>query len=147
MKYKFTKIDEDTTELSYKDKSFQIKKDIDLLKRMESLPQRAKIKMASDLKLEGKTVEDLQVEKKVGNKTYIDKSSLVDLEKYYQDVVAKEILNEVCQKYTKMNLIELFKDIEINISDLGAQEQLDFTTSLLTALRGDTTPSVKIEKI
>ena len=147
MKYKFTKIDEDTTELSYKDKSFQIKKDIDLLKRMESLPQRAKIKMASDLKLEGKTVEDLQVEKKVGNKTYIDKSSLVDLEKYYQDVVANEILNEVCQKYTKMNLIELFKDIEINISDLGAQEQLDFTTSLLTALRGDTTPSVKIEKI
>ena len=147
MKYKFTKIDEDTTELSYKDKSFQIKKDIDLLKRMESLPQRAKIKMASDLKLEGKTIEDLQVEKKVGNKTYIDKSSLVDLEKYYQDVVANEILNEVCQKYTKMNLIELFKDIEINISDLGAQEQLDFTTSLLTALRGDTTPSVKIEKI
>lgn len=147
MKYKFTKIDEDTTELSYKDKSFQIKKDIDLLKRMESLPQRAKIKMASDLKLEGKTVEDLQVEKKIGNKTYIDKSSLVDLEKYYQDVVANEILNEVCQKYTKMNLIELFKDIEINISDLGAQEQLDFTTSLLTALRGDTTPSVKIEKI
>lgn len=147
MKYTFTKIDDDTTELSYKGKSFMIKKDIDLLKRMESLPQRAKIKMASDLKLEGKTIDDLQVEKKVGNKTYIDKSSIVDLEKYYQDVVANEILNEISQKYTNMNLMDLFKDIEINISDLGAEEQLEFTTKLLTALKGDTSPSVKIEEI
>lgn len=147
MKYTFTKIDDDTTELSYKGKSFMIKKDVDLLKRMESLPQRAKIKMASDLKLEGMTLDDLQVEKKVGNKTYIDKSSIVDLEKYYQDVVANEILNEICQKYTKMNLMDLFKDIEINISDLGAEEQLEFTTKLLTALKGDTSPSVQIEEI
>lgn len=147
MKYKFTKIDDDTTELSYKGKSFMIKKDIDLLKRMESLPQRAKIKMASDLKLEGKTIEDLQVEKKVGNKTYIDKSSVIDLEKYYQDVVANEILNEICQKYTQMSLMDLFKDIEINISDLGAEEQLDFTQKFLTALKGDTSPSIKIEEI
>ncbi len=147
MKYTFTKIDDDTTELSYKGKSFMIKKDVDLLKRMESLPQRAKIKMASDLKLEGKTIEDLQVEKKVGNKTYIDKSSVIDLEKYYQDVVANEILNEICQKYTQMNLMDLFKDIEINISDLGAEEQLEFTTKLLTALKGDTSPSVQIEEI
>ena len=147
MKYKFTKIDNDTTELSYKGKSFMIKKDIDLLKRMESLPQRAKIKMASDLKLEGKTIEDLQVEKKVGNKTYIDKSSVIDLEKYYQDVVANEILNEICQKYTQMSLMDLFKDIEINISDLGAEEQLDFTQKFLTALKGDTSPSIKIEEV
>ena len=147
MKYTFTKIDDDTTELSYKGKSFMIKKDVDLLKRMESLPQRAKIKMASDLKLEGMTLDDLQVEKKVGNKTYIDKSSVIDLEKYYQDVVANEILNEICQKYTQMNLMDLFKDIEINISDLGAEEQLEFTTKLLTALKGDTSPSVQIEEI
>ena len=31
MKYKFTKVDQDTTELSYKDKKFFIKKDVDLL--------------------------------------------------------------------------------------------------------------------
>ena len=147
MKYKFTKIDEDTTELSYKDKKFLIKKDIDLLTKMESLPRRARIKMGADLKLEGLTFSDLEVVKKEGNKTYVDKSTLVETEKMYQDIVANEILSEISQKYTQMSFTELLSDIEINLSDLGAEEREAFIKEFLGALREDKTPSIKIEKV
>lgn len=146
MKYKFTKVDQDTTELSYKDKKFFIKKDIDLLTKMESLPRRARIKMGADLKKEGMTFSDLEVIKQDGNKTYVDKSTLLETEKMYQDVVANEILSEITQKYTNMSFIDLLNDIEINISDLGAEERETFIKEFLGALREEKTPSIKIEK-
>lgn len=147
MKYKFTKVDQDTTELSYKDKKFFIKKDVDLLTKMESLPRRARIKMGADLKQEGMTFSDLEVEKKVGNKTYIDKSTLIETEKMYQDIVANEILSEITQKYTNMSFVELLTDIEINVSELGTEERETFIKEFLGALREEKTPSVKIEKV
>lgn len=146
MKYKFTKVDQDTTELSYKDKKFFIKKDIDLLTKMESLPRRARIKMGADLKKEGMTFSDLEVIKQDGNKTYVDKSTLLETEKMYQDVVANEILSEITQKYTNMSFIDLLNDIEINLSDLGAGEREAFIKEFLNALRDNNTPSLKIEK-
>ena len=147
MKYKFTKVDQDTTELSYKDKKFFIKKDVDLLTKMESLPVRAKIKMGADLKKEGMTFRDLEVEKKVGNKTYIDKSTLIETEKMYQDIVANEILSEITQKYTNMSFVELLTDIEINVSELGTEERETFIKEFLGALREEKTPSIKIEEV
>lgn len=143
MKYKFTKIDDDNTQLSYKDKTFILKKDIDLLTKMESLQVRAKRKMIFDLAKDGLTIEDLQVEKHEGNKTIVDKSSLLSLEKDYLDLVSTEILNEITTKYTNMTLPELLKDIEINISEQGLKEQEQFIYDFLMALRGDKSPSIE----
>ena len=145
MKYKFTKVDQDTTELSYKDKKFFIKKDIDLLTKMESIPSRARLKMSKDLAKEGMTFEDLEVKKVSGNKTTIDKTNLMRVEQTYQDIVANEILSEITQKYTNMSFVELLTDIEINISELGAEERETFIREFLGALREEKTPS--IEKI
>lgn len=145
MKYSFTKIDQDTTELSYKDKKFFIKRDIDLLTKMESLPSRARIRMSKDLAKEGMTFEDLEVKKVVGNKTTIDKTNLMRVEQTYQDMVANEILSEITQKYTHMSFVELLTDIEINISEQGAEEREKFIKEFLGALREEKTPS--IEKI
>ena len=145
MKYSFTKIDQDTTELSYKDKKFFIKRDIDLLTKMESLPSRARIRMSKDLAKEGMTFEDLEVKKVVGNKTTIDKTNLMRVEQTYQDMVANEILSEITQKYTHMSFVELLTDIEINISEQGAEERETFIKEFLGALREEKTPS--IEKI
>ena len=143
MKYKFTKIDDDTTELSYKDKKYQIKKDVELLSKMESLPRRARIKMGSDLAKDGMTFKDLEVEKKVGNKIYIDKSTLIETERMYQDLIANEIFSEITQKYTNMSFIELLEDIEINISELGGDERDQFIKEFLQSLRADNSPSEK----
>lgn len=143
MKYSFTKIDQDTTELSYKDKKFFIKRDIDLLTKMESLPSRARIRMSKDLAKEGMTFEDLEVKKVVGNKTTIDKTNLMRVEQTYQDIVANEILTEITQKYTHMSFVELLNDIEINISEQGAEEREKFIKEFLGALREEKTPSIE----
>ena len=143
MKYKFTKIDDDNTELSYKDKTFILKKDVELLTKMESLQVRAKRKMIFDLAKDGLTIEDLQVERHEGNKTIVDKSNLLSLEKDYLDLVSTEILNEITTKYTNMTLPELLKDIEINISEQGLKEQEQSIYDFLMALRGDKSPSIE----
>lgn len=138
MKYEFIKVDDDNIILKYKDKEFNIKKDIDLLKRLGSIQQKAKIKMMADLKKDGLTVSDLEVERHEGNKTIIDKSNLTNLEKDYLDIVANEILNEITLKYTNMALLDIFKDM-----DLTDTESEKFVYDLLFALKGELSPSWK----
>lgn len=138
MKYEFIKVDDDNITLKYKDKEFNIKKDIDLLKRLGSIQQKAKIKMMADLKKDGLTVSDLEVERHEGNKTIIDKSNLTNLEKDYLDIVANEILNEITLKYTNMGLVDIFKDM-----DLTDTESEKFVYDLLFALKGELSPSWK----
>ena len=67
MKYEFKKIDVDTTELCYKDKSLKIKKDIALMQELQSAVFKAKRKMVFDLAKEGLTKKDLVISKKEGN--------------------------------------------------------------------------------
>lgn len=138
MKYEFIKVDDDNITLKYKDKEFNIKKDIDLLKKLGSIQQKAKIKMMADLKKDGLTVSDLEVERHEGNKTIIDKSNLTNLEKDYLDIVASEILNEITLKYTNKGLVEIFNDIGLN-----DDESVKFAYDLLFALKGELSPSGK----
>lgn len=138
MKYEFIKVDEDITKLKYKDKEFDIKKDIDLLSKLESIQQRAKIKMMKDLAKDGLTVKDFEVERVEGNKKIIDKSNLIDMEKGYLDIVAMEILNEISNKYFSMTLLELTEDI-----GLGEDDTQNFTYDLLFAIKGEKSPRVK----
>lgn len=138
MKYEFFKVDDDNITLKYKDKEFNIKKDIDLLKKLGSIQQKAKIKMMADLKKDGLTVSDLEVERHEGNKTIIDKSNLTNLEKDYLDIVANEILNEITLKYTNMGLLDIFNDIGLN-----DDESVKFAYDLLFALKGELSPSGK----
>ncbi len=138
MKYEFIKVDDDNITLKYKDKEFNIKKDIDLLKKLGSIQQKAKIKMMADLKKDGLTVSDLEVERHEGNKTIIDKSNLTNLEKDYLDIVASEILNEITLKYTNKGLLEIFNDIGLN-----DDESVKFAYDLLFALKGELSPSGK----
>lgn len=138
MKYEFIKVDDDNITLKYKDKEFNIKKDIDLLKRLGSIQQKAKIKMMAELKKDGLTVSDLEVERHEGNKTVIDKSNLINLEKDFLDIVANEILNDITIKYTNMGLLDIFKDMELDDT-----ESEKFVYDLLFALKGELSPRGK----
>lgn len=140
MKYEFIKIDDDNIKLKYKSKEFNIKKDIDLLKRLGSIQQKAKIKMMTDLKKDGMTVGDLEVERHEGNKTFVDKSNLLALEKDYLDIAATEVLNDITQKYTEMDLLKLLDDIGLKEND-----SKDFVYDLLYAIKGDESPRGKEE--
>ena len=55
MKYKFEVIDNDTTKLTYKDKEFKIKRNINLLKRTQEVYFKARTKMMVDLTKQGIT--------------------------------------------------------------------------------------------
>ena len=63
MKYKFEKIDDDITKLSYKDKEFEIKRDVELTSKMQSVYMKARTKMMVDLSKQRITKEDLTIEK------------------------------------------------------------------------------------
>ena len=137
MKYIFEKIDNDTTKLKYKDKEFEIKKDVDLTKKIQGLYMKARTKMMVDLAKEGITKKDLTIEKKENGKTYYDNSNITELEKTYTEMASLDLYNEIAQKYTKMDLTELMEDI--GLTDKEAEQ---FGVEFSIALQGKTkTPS------
>lgn len=123
MKYKIIKVDEDTSNLSYKDKSFNFKRDVQLLKDYEDIERKAKIKLFADLKSDGLTANDLIVEYTKNGKKYQDNSNLNYLE---EDYILKSKLNffdECCKKITNMSMNDLIQDIGLDDTDI---EQFGF---------------------
>ena len=146
MKYSFTKIDQDTTELKYKDKSFPIKRDIDLQKRIQEAIPKARVLMNVELAKMGLTKKDLVIERHEGNKTYYDNSNIMDAEEQYQAIATMEVFDEILKKYTNMTLNELIQDIDLNSNEVS-----DFGTDLTNAIMGreviEKFPSVQIEEV
>lgn len=131
MKYSFTSIDTDITELTYKDKRFEVHKDVDLMKRMQSIPIKARTAMMLDLSKKGITKKDLVIERKEGNKTYYDNSNLLEVEEVYTNQASVDIIDELCQKYFNMGLAELITDI-----GLDENETEKFGVDLMSAFSG-----------
>ena len=146
MKYSFTKIDQDTTELKYKDKSLPIKRDIDLQKRIQEAIPKARVLMNVELAKMGLTKKDLVIERHEGNKTYYDNSNIMDAEEQYQAIATMEVFDEILKKYTNMTLNELIQDIDLNSNEVS-----DFGTDLTNAIMGreviEKFPSVQIEEV
>ena len=139
MKYKFEKIDDDTTKLSYKDKEFEIKRDVELTSKLQSVYMRARTKMMLELSKEGITKKDLVIERKEKGKTYDDNSNINELEKYYTEMAFLEIYDEISKKATGMIFQELVLDIGLN-----ENESEEFGLEFSNALLGNTkTPSEK----
>lgn len=139
MKYKFEKIDDDTTKLSYKDKEFEIKRDVELTSKLQSVYMRARTTMMIDFSKQGVTKKDLVIERKEKGKTYYDNSNLNELEKYYTEMAFLEIYDEISKKATGMIFQELILDIGLN-----ENESEEFGLGFSNALLGNTkTPSEK----
>ena len=139
MKYKFEKIDDDITKLSYKDKEFEIKRDVELTSKMQSVYMKARTKMMVDLSKQRITKEDLTIEKKENGKTYYDNSNLNELEKYYTEMAFLEIYDEISKEATGMIFQELILDIGLN-----ENESEEFGLGFSNALLGNAkTPSEK----
>ena len=137
MKYKFEKVDNDTTKLSYKDKEFLIKRDVDLVRKIQSLYIKARTKMMVDLSKEGMTRKDLTIEKKENGKTYYDNSNVTEIENTYIQMASLDLYNDISKDCTGMELQELMEDIGLNET-----EAEEFGAGFSNALRGDAkTPS------
>lgn len=134
--YKFIKIDDDTTELKYKEKTFTFKKDVELLSSVQNINFRAKARMMSELKKMNMSADDLVLVKVEGNKRYEDKSNLIELEQYCLSVEAELIYDEILKKFCGMSLAQIIKDIGIDITN--KDEILEFTNQVNQAIVGKT---------
>lgn len=137
MKYKFEKVDNDTTKLSYKEKEFDIKRDVQLTKKMQSIYMKAKTKMMVDLAKEGITKKDLVIERKENGKTYYDNTNVTEIEQNYIQMASLDLYNEICKKATGMEIDEIMEDIGLN-----ENEAEKFGNEFSLAIQGKTkTPS------
>lgn len=144
MKYTFKNIDTDTTELTYKDKRFEIRKDVDLMRRMQSLSVKARTNMMLDLSKQGVSKKDLVIERKEGSKTIYDNSNLLEIEQEYYNLASVELIDELCQKYFNMGLLDLLQDIELKDNEIE-----EFSKDLMSAFSGvekDKFPTVQEDK-
>lgn len=137
MKYKFEKVDADTTKLSYKDKEFDIKRDVDLTRKLQGIYAKARTKMMKDLTQEGMTKKDLTIEKKENGKTYYDNTNAMEVERAYVEMASLDVYNDISKVNTGLDLQELMEDI-----GLDETEAEEFGRCFNEALRGNAkTPS------
>lgn len=132
MKYQFIKVDEDTTKLKYKDKEFEIKRNVKLVSEIQALVMKARVKMIQDFAKQGISVKDLTIETKKDGKTYYDNSNKAELEKIYQEEVTLEYFNNKYQELFGMDMTGLIQDIGLEKED----EISKFSEELVQCLNG-----------
>ena len=138
MKYQFIKVDEDTTTLKYKDKEFNIKRDIDLISKVQDVYNRAKTKMFIDLTKQGIKKDDLIITTKKDGKLYQDNSNLLELENQYVQTEQANLFQEISKDLTGMRLDEIMIDIGLEDKDME-----EFGVKFGEALLGKSSPSQK----
>lgn len=134
MKYEFIQADEDTTKLKYKDKEFEIKRNVKLVSEIQALVMQSRVKMIQDFAKQGISIKDLTIETKKDGKTYYDNSNRIELEKIYKEQVTLEYFNQKYQEMFGMDMDELFQDIGITTKE----EVEKFSEELVKHINGNT---------
>jgi len=127
--YEFIEVDKDTTKLKYKDKEFLIKRDVGLLKDLQSINVKAKRRMVMELAKEGLTTKDLVIEKDINGKKIMDNSNLTEMENSYVQQESLNVFDDLVNKFCGMSIAELIMDIGI----LDEKQSEDFGNKLINA--------------
>lgn len=135
MKYTFEKKDKDTTILKYKDKEFEIKRDIELQAIAQGVYSKAKTKMWIELTKQGLKRDDLIITTYKDGKKYEDVSNLAEIEKGFVEQETLTMMDDVCKKYFDMGFLTLINDIGLDQNNFKEVE--DFTTDLSLSIKGD----------
>ena len=127
--YEFIGVDKDTTKLKYKDKEFLIKRDVGLLKDLQSINVKAKRRMVMELAKEGLTTKDLVIEKDINGKKIMDNSNLTEMENSYVQQESLNVFDNLVNKFCGMSIAELIMDIGI----LDEKQSEEFGNKLINA--------------
>jgi len=127
--YEFIEVDKDTTKLKYKDKEFLIKRDVGLLKDLQSINVKAKRRMVMELAKEGLTTKDLVIEKDINGKKIMDNSNLTEMENSYVQQESLNVFDDLVNKFCGMSIAELIMDIGI----LDEKQSEEFGNKLINA--------------
>jgi hypothetical protein len=132
MKYQIIKNDLDDYTLSYKDKVFNYKSDVELISKLQNSPKKARIKMLTDLANEGISLKRFTIEEKKDGKTYYDNTNKNELERTYIGEAMLEVIDETCKKNFNLTFGELMADIGLETQE----EQEKFSSELGSSLMG-----------
>ena len=138
MKYEFVLIGTDDIELRYKDKSFKFKRDINLIREMQSVIKNARLKMIKELSSQGISLKDLVIERKEGNKTFYDNSNKEEMEQVYQNEATLEFFDNKCRELFNNDLTGLIADIGLENEEISK-----FSEEFINILTGNTIPKRK----
>lgn len=131
--YEFKKVDNDTTKLKMKineeEKEFTIKRDVKLLKEMQSINFKARKRMLIDLAKEGLTKDNLITKKEENGKTYYNNSSWQELENQYIEEETLNVFDNIIKDITGYSMTELMLSLE-------EAEQDKFSNELMVAILG-----------
>lgn len=131
--YEFKKVDNDTTKLKMKineeEKEFTIKRDVKLLREMQSINFKARKRMLIDLAKEGLTKDNLITKKEENGKTYYNNSSWQELENQYIEEETLNVFDNIIKDITGYSMTELMLSVE-------EAEQDKFSNELLVAILG-----------
>lgn len=133
MKYQIIKNDLDDYTLSYKDKVFNYKSDVELTSKLQGAPKKARIKMLTDLANEGISLKKFTIEEKRDGKTYYDNTNKNELEKTYIGEAMLEVIDATCKKNFNLTFGELMADIGLETEE----EQGKFSSELGSSLMGN----------
>lgn len=132
MKYKFEQLSSDNYKLTYQDKSFEFKSDVNTTKELQSLTAEGRKKMIVALAKEGLSIKQLTIETKVNGKTYYDNSNVVEMEKSYQEEAMLEYFDKKCIQIFGLAIQDLMLDIGLETQEEGKQ----FGIELIKCLTG-----------
>lgn len=138
--YKFIKKGIDDYELQIGKETYNFKRTNETAKILQDVNRRTNIGLMKYLAQNGLTKKDFILEKTDGKgHTKIDETNYLELKKDFQNDVMMEILNELVEKDFKMNLIELFNKmgIDLNKNDQKDQDEITkFTEEYLLIITG-----------
>lgn len=129
--YEIIKNGTDDYTLKYKDKKFDFHTDLSIMKELQSISKRARVKMVTDLAKEGVSLKDFTIEKKQNGKTYYDNSNKAELEKAYIDEETTIVFNEIIEKSFGMDLLTLIQDIGLEHETAIEKFSMELTQALI----------------
>ena len=134
--YKFKKIDKDTFELEYNGVTHTITNDLEKVVQLQQVDFEARVLLNKKLKEQNATLDDLQYERKEGNKTIIDDSQLqLLLEECKKEAIYNK-LKKIIKDTTDLDLLQIAKE-------LGEDEFQKFVSEFVINMsgEGEKTPS------
>lgn len=148
MKYEFKKNTIDDYTLIYTNKEGkEVKRDfrrtVEMAENLQGINARARIKMSLELSKMGIKKDDLIIKTNMGNgKINYDETNYRILESEFIEDESVASANDLIEKCFNMNILDLFKDMGINVEEtqqISVEEQNQitlFTQKFMTIIKG-----------
>lgn len=130
--YEIIKNGTDDYTLKYKDKELKFHSDIENIKKLQSINEKAMEDLVLNLSEKGKSIKDLTIKRIENGKTYYDDSNKIELLNSYKEKIIIKIIDDICKIQLKISLDDLL--VDIGFTDGG--NALKFAQDLSAAFAG-----------